>query len=324
MPRVIGVLIAAAVLSLPLEAARAQTYPNRPIRFVAPQPPGGAYDYFARLFGERIQAAFGQPVIVDNRAGAATIIGTEYVARQPADGHTLLMTTETHVVLGATHAKLPYDPIRDFDAVSLVVTVPFVLAVSASSSLASARDYIAAARARPGSVTFASSGVGSGPHLAGELLKSMTGVDMVHVPYKGFAAVIQAILSGEVVSTFGPVGPLLAQLKAGKLRPMAVLTASPSALLPGVPTLAEAGPVPGYDLGGWAGVLAPAGTPRAIIDKLAAEINRAVHDAQFARERILSQGYDPVGTTPDRFMEVMKRDVAKYAKLVKDANIPQE
>ncbi len=315
-------LAIAAACVVPPTAALAQ-YPARPLHLVAPQPPGGAYDYFARLFADRLQAAMGQPAIVDNKAGASTIIGTEYVARQPADGYTLLVTTETHVVLPSLHSKLPYDAIKDFQPVTLAASVPFVLAVAASSPLRSFKDYVSLAREKPGTVTFGSSGVGGALHLAGELMKSTQGIDIVHVPYKGVAAIVQAILTGEITSSFAPVGPLTPQFRAGKLRALAVLGPSRSALLPDVPSLGDAGAA-GYEWGGWLGVLLPAGTPRPIVDRLNAEITRAVRDPQFAKERILSQGYEPVGTTPERFGEVMRTDAAKYAKIVKDANIPIE
>ena len=314
----------AAALAFPFQAALAQAYPSRPIHLVAPQPPGGAYDYFARLFAERLQQAFGQPVLVDNKAGAATIIGTEFVARQPPDGHTLLVTTETHVVLPSLHAKLPYDALKDFQPVTQVATVPFVLAVGPAFPGHSIKDYIALARAKPGSITFGSSGVGGALHLAGELMKSTAGIDIVHVPYKGVAAIVQAIIVGEISSSFAPVGPLMAQLRSGKVRALAVLGPSRSALLPDVPGIADSDGLKGYEWGGWLGILAPAGTPRPVVERLNGEINRAVHDPQFARERILSQGYEPVGTTPERLGEIMKLDAAKYLKIVRDAKVPQE
>jgi tripartite-type tricarboxylate transporter receptor subunit TctC len=319
----VGVVLGTAVLSF-VGTAWPQAYPSRSIRLVAPQPPGGGYDYFARLVAERLQSAWGQPAVVDNKAGAATIIGTEFVAKQPPDGYTLLVTTDTHVVLPALHAKLPYDALKDFQPVILMATVPFVLTVGPGFPGNSVKEYVALARERPGAITFGSSGVGGALHLAGELLKSSAGIDIVHVPYKGVAAIAQAMLSGEITSSFAPVGPLMAQLRAGKVRAIAVLGPARSVLVPDVPSLAEGDGPKGYEWSGWFGVLAPAGTPRPVIERLNAEIGRAVRDPQFARERILSQGYEPLGTTPEQFMDVMKADTAKVLKVVSDAKIPQE
>jgi tripartite-type tricarboxylate transporter receptor subunit TctC len=316
-------LVAALALALPLGAALAQTYPAKPLRIVAPQPPGGAYDYYARLLGERFQAAFGQPAVVDNKAGAATILGTDAVAKAAPDGYTLLVTTDTHVVLPALHKTLPYDAMKDFQPVSLVANVPFVLVVSASSPIASLKDYVAAARAKPNAVSYGSSGIGGALHLAGELFKSSTGVELLHVPYKGMAAVSTAILANEITSAFAPLGPVTGQLRAGKLRPLVSLSQARSPLLPDVPGMADEG-VKGFEFAGWVALLAPAGTPRPVVDRLNGEVTRAVRDPQFAKERILSQGYEPVGSTPERLGEVMRADAAKMLKVVRDANIPPE
>ena len=319
-------LAAAVVVALPVRFAEAQveTYPNRPVRFVVPLLPGGGNDYLARLFAERMQPTLGQPVVVENKPGAGGNIGAEFVARQPADGYTLLMASTTQVVNLSFFAKLPYHPIRDFEPVALAATIPYVLAVNSNTTVHTIRDFIALARAKPGMVTYATPGIGTPHHLAAELLKSMTGIDMVHVPYKGASGIVTALLAGDVTTTIGAINSLLPHIRSGRLRPVAVASAAPTTLLPEVPTIAEALPLPGYEIKNWYGVLAPAGTPRPIVDRLNAEINRILGDPQIINEKLSPNGFVPLGTTPERFMEIMKEDVVKYAKIAKDAHIRPE
>ena len=319
-------LTAAAVLVLPVRfaAAQVETYPNRPVRFVVPLLPGGGNDFLARLFAERMQSTLGQPVVVENKPGAGGNIGAEFVARQPADGYTLLMASTTQVVNLSFFAKLPYHPIRDFEPIALAATIPYVLAVNSNTAVHSMKDFIALARAKPGMITYATPGIGTPHHLAAELLKSMTGIDMVHVPYKGASGIVAALLAGDVTITIGAINSLLPHFRSGRLRPVAVAAGSPTPLLPGVPTIAEALPLPGYEIKNWYGVLAPAGTPRPIVDRLNAEINRILSDPQIVNEKLSPSGFVPLGTTPERFMEIMKEDVVKYAKIAKDARIRPE
>lgn len=316
--------VAIAAICMPLESTWAQAWPNRPIRFVVPLPPGGAYDYIARLLADRLRPVLGVPLVVDNKVGASSRIGTEAVARATPDGYTILMMANTHVIQPHLVLRLPYDPIKDFEAVSLVVETPFVLTVVPGMPARSAVEFIALARSKPGSIAYGSSGVGSPFHLHAELLKSTTGIDILHVPYKGTGPLIQALLASEVSAAFVPVGPYLQYIRSSRLRPLAIVGSSATSLLPDTPTMAKAVQLPGYGLDSWLGVLAPAGTPRQIVDRLSAEISRIVQDPQFAKEKLLSQGYEPVGSTPERFMEVMKADLVKYAKIVKDARIPPE
>jgi len=310
-----------AVLALPLgETAAQATWPSRPIRFTVPLPPGGANDLLARVFAERLQTNLGQPVIVENKPGAGGNVGTEFVAKQPADGHSLLLSSNTHVINVNFFAKLPYDPIKDFEPVTLVATIPFVLTVNPNLPVHNMKEFLTYVRAHPGS-TYGTAGIGTPHHLGAELLKTMTGVDIVHVPYKGAAFLVPALLTGEVTFSIASISSLVGHFKTGRLRPIAVAMETRTPLLPDVPTMAEAGPLPGYAIDVWFGVLAPAGTPRTIVDRLNAEINRVLRDPQVVKDRLAPAGLSPVGTTPERYMEIMKADLVKYAKITKDAGI---
>jgi len=310
-------------LALAAGEATAQTWPSRPIRFTVPLPPGGANDLLARVFAERLQATLGQPVVVENKPGAGGNVGTEFVARQPADGYSLLLSSNTHVVNVSFFAKLPYDPIKDFEPVTLVATIPFVLTVNSSLPVTNTKEFLAYARSHPGS-TYATAGIGTPHHLGAELLRTMTGVQITHVPYKGAAFLVPALLTGEVTFSIASMSSLVPHFKSGRLRALAVASETRTPLLPDVPTIAESGPLPGYAIDVWFGVLAPARTPRPIIDRLNAEINRVLQDQQLVKEKLNSVGLSPVGTTPERYMEVMKADLVKYAKITRDAGIKPE
>jgi tripartite-type tricarboxylate transporter receptor subunit TctC len=319
--RVLIALVLGTVLALPSGKATAQAgWPSRPIRFTVPLPPGGANDLLARVFAERLQANLGQPVVVENKPGAGGNVGTEFVARQPADGYSLLLSSNTHVLNVSFFAKLPYDPIRDFEPVTLVATIPFVLTVNSNLPVTNVKEFLAYARSHPGS-TYATAGIGTPHHLGAELLRTMTGIDITHVPYKGAAFLVPALLTGEVTFSIASMSSLVPHFKSGKLRALAVASETRTSLLPDVPTIAEAGPLPGYSIDVWFGVLAPAGTPRPIVDRLNTEINRVLQDPRVVKDRLNSVGLSPVGTTPERYMEVMKADLVKYAKITKDAGI---
>jgi len=309
-----------AGLAVAAGEAAAQTWPSRPIRFVVPLPPGGANDLLARVFAERLQNTLGQPVVVDNKPGAGGNVGTEFAAKQPADGHTLLLSSNTHVLNVSFFAKLPYDPINDFEPVTLVATIPFVLTVNSSLPVNNVKEFLAYVRAKPGA-TYATAGIGTPHHLGAELLKTMTGIEITHVPYKGAAFLVPALLSGEVTFSIASMSSLVPHFKSGRLRALAVAGETRTPLLPDVPTIAEAGPLPGYAIDIWFGVLAPARTPRPIVDRVNAEINRILQDPQVVKERLNTVGLSPVGTTPERYMEIMKADLVKYAKITKDAGI---
>lgn len=317
------VLICGAVLALAAGATAAQSgaWPNRPIRFIVPLPPGGSPDYLSRLLAERLQPVLGQPLVVENRPGAAGNIAREFVARQPADGYTLLMSESTHVMSAGIGAKLPYDPIKDFEPISLAATIPFGLTVNASMPVRSLKEFLDYVKSAPRPLNYGTSGVGGPHHFAVELLCSMTGINAVHVPYKGSAGIIPALLSGEIDFSIAAVNSLLPHFKAGKLRPIAMAGSSRTALLPDVPTIAEAGPLPGYAMDIWLGVMAPAGIPRPVVDRLNGEINRIVRDPQVVRERLTPVGLEPLGGTTEQFVDVLRTELAKYTKVARDARI---
>jgi len=271
-----------------------------------------------------LQSVLGKPVVVENKPGAGGNIGTEFVARQPADGYTLLMATSTLVINPNFFAKLPYDPIRTFEPIALVATTPFVLAVHSSMPVHSIKDFIVLARSKPGMINYGTPGIGTAQHLGSELLKTMTGIDMVHVPYKGGAAVVAALLSGEVTTTVGAVNSLLSHFRSGRLRPLAMASGSRVTLLPEIPTIAEALPLPGYEIRNWYGVLAPAGTPRPIVNRLNAQINAVLGDPQVVKEKLNPLGMVALGTSPEGFMAIIKEDLVKYAKIAKDAHIQRK
>jgi tripartite-type tricarboxylate transporter receptor subunit TctC len=318
--------LAAPALTAPFLARRAsaQAWPSRAVRIIAPLPPGGSYDYLARVLGEHFRQAFNQPFVIENRVGADGRIGVEHVARQPADGYTFLIISSTQVVQPSLFTKIPYDILRDFEPVGLIAKSPFVLVVHPSVAADSVAAYIALARSKPGHVTFGSSGVGSPFHLGAELLKVMARVDMLHVPYKGSGPLIQGLLSGDVMSAFASLGPVLPHIRAGKLRALGIVDSTRTAVLPDTPTIAEAAPLPGYALDAWLGLVAPAGTPRPVIERINTELVRVIRDPQFAEERLRKQSYDPIASTPSQMAEVMRADHAKFAALVRDAKIPAE
>jgi tripartite-type tricarboxylate transporter receptor subunit TctC len=319
--------LAAAGLAVAPALARAQggAYPNRPIRIVVPLPPGGSPDYLSRLLAERLPAALGQPIVVENKPGAGGTIGREVVARAAPDGYTLVMSESAHVLSASLGAKLPYQPIRDFEPIALTGVIPFVLTVNASFPAQTLNEFIAAAKARPGTLTYGTAGIGSPHQFAAELLATTSGAQFVHVPYKGSAGIIPALLANEIAFTIGAVNSLLPHFKAGKLRALAVASSSRSAAIPDVPTIAEAGPFPGYAVDIWLGVLAPAGTPRPIVERLNVEINRVIGDPQVVKERLVPVGLEPVTPgSPERFLETMKTDLEKYTKVARDAKMKAE
>ena len=305
-----------------MTTVQAQSFPSKPVRIVVPLPPGGSNDVLARAAAERLSPALGQPVVVDNRPGASGNIGTELVARSAPDGHTLLMANTAHVINPSLFTKLPYDPIRDFAAVALMSSAHFALVVHPSVPARSVKEFIAVARAQPGALTFASAGNGAPHHLAMELLKSMARVSLTHVPYKGAGQFVPALVTGEVTSVIGAINSLLPHVKAGRLRMLGIAGTRRTPLMPEVPTIAEAA-LPGFALDNWGGLLAPAGTPRAIIDRLNAEIVKTLRDPQVA-ERLASQGIELIPSTPEEFQAVMKAHLAKWAKVVKEAGIRLE
>ena len=313
--RAAGCVGAALIIS---SAATAQDYPARPIRFVVPLSAGAA-DTLARTIGQKLGEAWGQPVVVENRPGAGTTLGTEVVARSTPDGHTLLMATFSHAVNATFYKKLPYDTLKSFSAVTLVASAPNVLVVNPSMQAKSVAELIALAKAQPGKLNFASAGNGSSSHLAGELFKSMTGVAIVHIPYKGAAPALNDLLGGHVDMAFDPLPSSIGNIRAGKLTALAVTTGNRAPLLANVPTLSEAG-APGYELNGWSGILVPAGTPRQIINRLHAEVTKILQLPE-VRDRFENLAFQTIGNTPQQFQAFIQAEVMKWGKVVKAANI---
>ncbi len=306
------------LLALPLHAALAQ-YPNRAVRMIVPFPPAGATDIVGRIVAQKLGERLGQSVVVENKPGAGGSIGSDLVAKSAADGYTLLMaTTSTHSI-GPSLQKLPYDPIRDFAPITHVANVPNVLVVSPTLPLASVKELVAYAKARPGQLNYASSGVGTIVHLNAELFRMLTGVDMVHVPYKGTALSIPDLANGSIAMLFDSLASVQPHIKAGKARPLALNSHQRSPLLPEVPTFAEAG-LPAFDRYTWFGLFAPAGTPKEIVARLQAEVAAALR-APDLRERFASVGAEPVGSTPEQFVERVLSDTARWAEVIKTANV---
>lgn len=316
----LAVLLAMACL-LPAAQAWAQTvnYPVKPIRLVVPFPAGGGYDFMARNIGQKLTESWGQAVVVENRAGANGNIASELVAKAPPDGYTLLLGGIGPQALSvALYPNLPYDPMKDYEAVSLVAAQPNILVVHPSLPVNSLAELIALAKARPGQITFGSPSTGSGQHFGLEQLKLMTGIDVVHVPYKGAAPLHAALLAGEVSAGFNIIQLPLPQVKTGRLRALATASPKRAALAPDLPTMAELGYAIDFDT--WYGVYAPAGTPKDVVAKLNGEINRALTAPDF-RERASALGIDLLGTPPDRLSAHMKAEIMRWTKVAKDANI---
>jgi tripartite-type tricarboxylate transporter receptor subunit TctC len=309
-------LMLALALAAPAVAAQAQSYPNKPIRLVCPFPPGGAVDIASRATAHTLSQVLGQPVTVDNRPGAGGNIGAEITAKSAPDGYTLLMTTSGIMGINpALYSKIPFDSVKDFAPVSMLVSLNNVLVVNPSLPYKSVQEVIAAAKAQPGKLTYASSGNGTSIHLSGELFKSMAGVDMLHIPYKGSAPAVTDLLAGQVNMMFDNIPSSLPHIKAGKLRALAVTGSKRSHLLPDLPTIAEAG-VPGYDSYVWFGIVAPAGTPPEIIARLNAALVKTAATAEF-RDRLSSQGYDVLSSTPEQMAASIRGEIDKWGKIVK-------
>ena len=310
-----------AVLALMLATAgaSAQGYPTKPIRLVVPYPAGGPLDIMARAIGQKLTEAWKQPVVVDNRAGAGGNIGADFVAKSAPDGYTLLMgAVATHAINPSLYSKIPYDPVKDFAPVALVAQVPNILVVNPAVPAKTVSELIALARAKPGTLNFGSGSTGSTGHLAGELFNTMAGVKMVHIPYKGAAPATADLLGGQVQLMFDNLASALPNVKAGKLRALAVTTLARSAAIPGLPTIAESG-LAGFDLTTWFGLLVPAGTPPEIVARLNAEIVRAL-EAKDMRERLEKMGAEPLSNnTPEHFAAFIRSEAAKYARVVKDS-----
>jgi len=309
---------ALGLLALTPLAAQAQTFPTKAITIIVPFSAGGTTDILARVLGQFMSKDLGQPVIIDNRAGAGGNIGTQLVARAAPDGYTILMgTVGTHAINQSLYPKLAFDPIKDFAPLTRVALVPNLLVANPAQPFKTVKELMAYAKANPGKVTFGSSGSGTSIHLSGELFKQMAGVDIQHVAYKGSAPAVNDLLGNHIAIMFDNMPSAISHVKAGKLRPLAVTTAQRSPALPDVPTIAEAG-VPGYEATSWFGLLAPAGTPAPVVTKLNAAILKALADPD-VKKKLLEQGAEPAGETPAQFAAFIASETVKWGKIVKQS-----
>lgn len=318
MPALICASLAAA--AAPVLAADAARYPSKVVRMTVGFAPGGAVDVQARVVALRLSEALGQSVIIDNRAGADGIIASDFVAKAAPDGYTVAYVSAGHAMNSVLHAKtLPYHAVKDFAPVSLVASGPLTLVVNRSLPVNGLKELVDLAKARPGQLNFASSGSGGTMHLAGELLKTVAKVNIVHVPYKGGGPALTDVLSGQIELTFVGAPAAMPHIKSGRLKVLAVTTTKRSAALPDVPTVAELG-YPGYALDAWYGVLAPARTPPAIVNQLSAELAKAVNAAD-VREKLLALGIEPVGSTPAQFTAHLEKEIARWTPIIRNAGI---
>src|SRR3954464_1226517 len=313
--------ILAVAAALIATTAMAQQYPSKPVRFVVPYAAGGATDLIARVIGEKLSASLGQPVVVDNRPGAATLLGAQLVAKAEPDGYTRLRATSTTLAINASlYKSLPYDPVKDFAPISLAIQHPFVLLVDPKLPANNVKELVALAKAKPGQLAYASGGSGSFPHLAMAMFQAMTGIDVIHVPYKGSAPALTDLMGGQIAMMFDNTA--LNYVKGGKIRGHAGTPKDRLSVMPDVPTLQEAG-VPGYELAAWQGVVAPAGTSRAVVERLNTEIVKLLHEPDTAR-RLTGDGGQIITSTPDQFAAYIKSEIGRFAKIVKDSGAKVE
>ena len=317
--------VTALALSTAAGSAMAQVapaWPSKPISLIVPFPAGGTTDVLARALGLELSKAVGQPVIVENKPGAGATLGADFVAKAKPDGQTLLMGAVHHTIATSVYKKLPYDFQKDLAPVTTVALVPNVLVVNPNVPAKSVKELLALAKAEPGKLTYGSNGNGTGQHLIGAQFEGLGGVQLLHVPYKGSGPLTVDLLGGQITMSFDTITPVLPQIKAGKLRALAVTTIKRSPALPDVPTLDESG-LTGFDLGTWFGILAPAATPKDVVARLNTEMVKIIHSAEF-RKKMADIGAEPVGNTPEQMAAQIKGDTERFAKLVKDAKVSIE
>ena len=323
LPKSLRCLLWACAVALvvvpPSAAAAATDYPNRQVKILVGFAAGGATDLVARIVAQKLTERLGQQFVVENRAGAGGVLATGVVAKSPPDGYTLIMASASHAINVSLQKSLPYDAIADFVAVAPVASTTNVLAVNPALPVNSVAEYIALAKAKPGSINFSSAGVGSSSHLAGELFKSMAGINVTHVPYKGTADAVRDLVGGQVQSTVDSVSALLPFIRSGQLRALGVGDPQRTALLPGVPTIAESG-LPGYEVNAWVGILAPAQTPGDVVALLNREI-LAILQMPDVQKRLEEMGSRPIGTSPEAFAALIRSDVARFAAIIKSAGV---
>jgi len=316
---VTGMLAVASSLAY----AQSAVYPNKPVRWVVPFPPGGSADIMGRMIGQDLAKALGQQVVIENRAGASAIVGSEYVAKSPADGYTLLQANVSQMTIHPSlYPRLPYDPLKDFAPVTVLGIVTSVMVTTPALPVASVRDLVALAKKRPGQLNFTSSGAGSSTHLTGELLKQRAGIAMTHINYKGSGPALTDVMAGFVEIMFENLPSALPFINANKLKVLAVTGKDRSPVLKSVPTLAESG-FPGFDMVSWQALVAPAGTPRAVVDRLNAEVAKVLKTPEM-KEKMTGLGTDVVANSPEQFAQYLREETAKWSKIVKDAGIKLE
>lgn len=319
----VGVLLALVALATPSLSAAQADYPNRPVRLIVPVAAGGLTDILARLLAERLSPRLGQPVVVENKPSAGGIVAMEYTAKSPPDGYTLVMGYPGALAVNqALYRTLPYDPVKSFAPVGLVAAWPLVLITHPSVPAANVKELLAHARARPGKLSYASGGNTTTGHLAMELLRSMTGTHMVHIPYRGAAPAMTDLIAGLVHLEFDSLALAMPQVKAGKVKALAISTRERSALAPQIPTLHESG-VPGFDVSGWYGIVAPAGTPPPVVARLSRELIAVVNDPA-VREQLAARGLEPIGKGSEEFVRFLEAEADKWGRLVRERNISIE
>jgi len=316
---VTGMLAVASSLAY----AQSAVYPNKPVRWVVPFPPGGSADIMGRMIGQDLAKALGQQVVIENRAGASAIVGSEYVAKSPADGYTLLQANVSQMTIHPSlYPRLPYDPLKDFAPVTVLGIVTSVMVTTPSLPVASVRDLVALAKKRPGQLNFTSSGAGSSTHLTGELLKQRAGIAMTHINYKGSGPALTDVMAGFVEIMFENLPSALPFINANKLKVLAVTGKDRSPVLKSVPTLAESG-FPGFDMVSWQALVAPAGTPKGVVDRLNTEVAKVLKTPEM-KEKMTGLGTDVVANSPEQFAQYLREETAKWSKIVKDAGIKLE
>lgn len=322
MKRLFGAVAAFSILLVSAGHSLAQGWPNRPIRMVVPYTPGGYTDLMARLVGQKISEALGQPIVFENKPGANAIIGTDVVAKAAPDGYTFGTVIAAHAVNATLNPKLPYDTLKDFTYVSLMSVAPLIMIAHPSLPANNVKELVALAKTKPGQLNFASSGVGAAAHLTMEMFKSRTGIEMQHIPYKGTAGALQDTVGGQINVMFDIVGPLMPQVRSGNAKAIVVTAKERIPAAPDVPTMAEQG-VPDFISGTWAGIIAPAGTPKEIVDRVAAEAKKALADPAM-KAKLAEQGIVAVGDGPDEFRVFVTDEIARWSKVITDAGIKME
>ena len=318
-PHILSTALVFLVLGASTTAAAQNKYPSKPIRLIVPVAPGGGTDFIARLLGQKLNEAWGEPVIVDNRPGAAGNLGVEIAAKAVPDGYTVVIPITSFPINPSLYAKLPFDTVRDFAPITLVASAPLLLVVNPKLQVNSVKELIALAKAKPGALNFANSGSGTTAHLAGEMFKRMAGVDIVSVPYKGGGPAVIDLIAGNVQMYFSTIPAALTQVKAGRLRALAVTGGKRMSEISDIPTVSESG-LPGFEVVAWFGMFAPARTPQPVVRKLNAELVRILNASE-VREKMARHGLIPGGNTPEQLGSFLKAEIAKWSKVIMDANI---